>query len=65
MKSVVNNSVGGKVCCCVESDVSGAAVRSRMSGSVSGDQGLNMFEHNVVISVVGGRVTVDRPCQMC
>ncbi len=43
-----NNSVGGIVCWYAESDVSGTAVRSRMSGSVSGDQGLNMFEYIVV-----------------
>ena len=51
MKSVVNSSVDVTLCSYAESDVGGAAVRSRMDGSVSGDQGLNTVVRNMDIGM--------------
>ena len=52
------------MCWYAESDGSGTAVSSRTGGSVSGDQGLNMFEYIVVRNDVGASVSEDRVSDM-
>ncbi len=48
----------------VESDGGGIAVRSGLCGSLSGDQGLIIFEYTIVRSIVSGSVSGDRASDM-
>ncbi len=56
VKSMVNSSVDGTVCWKMESDVSGTAVMSRTSASVSGYRGFDMFEYIAVRNIMSESV---------